>query len=389
VDDVGAQKIAKALAKGGIIKLDLQWNQIWADGAEALAFALIANTSLRILDLGHNDVRSQGAEHIANLLRVNKFLREINLCDNNIDDVGVAHLLSAMDDNHTLHTLTLECNPIVDSSLKMKIQEKLQRNRISKSVSGNTQPPSDQRVPTDLVSPRTAWPVSKIGSDASPRHAVRHERTTHAENEWKKKCGQLTPENNTLKAKMKEEEQNSKILKEQLENSVRERMALERQVINLVKQLNREKSKADELAEAAKKNEKFLAENQKLRAQVVSLKADHRTLTTLNETLSHQVATWSGSNVVCEKLDFAALAAVEDQLDASLRTVRNMRTQRLQRRLEEIQDSKRCKVCFESSVDVVLLPCKHHILCNGCSEKVQKCPVCNTQIQNRIRTFEC
>ena len=47
--------------------------------------------------------------------------------------------------------------------------------------------------------------------------------------------------------------------------------------------------------------------------------------------------------------------------------------------------------CGEKEVDraieVVLLPCKHRIMCSQCAAKVQSCPMCRQPIQERMSTW--
>ncbi|KAJ0242836.1 hypothetical protein HA466_0201040 [Hirschfeldia incana] len=62
---------------------------------------------------------------------------------------------------------------------------------------------------------------------------------------------------------------------------------------------------------------------------------------------------------------------------------------RLKAALSEQKDSSQqeknlCKVCFEDSVNVLLLPCKHLVLCSACSNKCNQCPICRELIKRRI-----
>ncbi|KAJ3207783.1 hypothetical protein HDU67_007250 [Dinochytrium kinnereticum] len=55
--------------------------------------------------------------------------------------------------------------------------------------------------------------------------------------------------------------------------------------------------------------------------------------------------------------------------------------------LEEINDSERCVVCLERRRGVLLLDCKHLVLCHSCSEAVTHCPICRTRISQRITVY--
>lgn len=55
---------------------------------------------------------------------------------------------------------------------------------------------------------------------------------------------------------------------------------------------------------------------------------------------------------------------------------------------EEMADSRKCKVCFERTHNIVLLPCAHLVLCEICADVLTKCPLCTVTIQNRVKVFE-
>nr|KYP64922.1 Kinesin-related protein 11 [Cajanus cajan] len=46
-----------------------------------------------------------------------------------------------------------------------------------------------------------------------------------------------------------------------------------------------------------------------------------------------------------------------------------------------------CKVCFESPTAAILLPCRHFCLCKSCSLACSECPICRTNIIDRIFAF--
>ncbi|XP_015895702.3 uncharacterized protein LOC107429516 isoform X1 [Ziziphus jujuba] len=60
-----------------------------------------------------------------------------------------------------------------------------------------------------------------------------------------------------------------------------------------------------------------------------------------------------------------------------------------QQEYERLQNEKiLCRVCFEEQIDVVLLPCRHHILCRTCCEKCKKCPICRVAIEERLPVYD-
>ncbi|GLT44153.1 hypothetical protein SLA2020_180670 [Shorea laevis] len=60
-----------------------------------------------------------------------------------------------------------------------------------------------------------------------------------------------------------------------------------------------------------------------------------------------------------------------------------------QQEFERIQNEKVfCRVCFEREITVVLLPCRHRVLCSACCEKCKKCPICRVCIQERLLVYD-
>ncbi|KAM3275274.1 hypothetical protein ACQJBY_043936 [Aegilops geniculata] len=43
-----------------------------------------------------------------------------------------------------------------------------------------------------------------------------------------------------------------------------------------------------------------------------------------------------------------------------------------------------CRICFERDICIVLLPCRHHVLCEPCSDKCQSCPICRVPIESKL-----
>ncbi|OWM90320.1 uncharacterized protein LOC116188217 [Punica granatum] len=60
-----------------------------------------------------------------------------------------------------------------------------------------------------------------------------------------------------------------------------------------------------------------------------------------------------------------------------------------QQEFERLQSEKvLCRVCFEGQISVVLLPCRHRILCSACCEKCKKCPICRVSIEERLPVYD-
>ncbi|KAF3437329.1 hypothetical protein FNV43_RR20082 [Rhamnella rubrinervis] len=60
-----------------------------------------------------------------------------------------------------------------------------------------------------------------------------------------------------------------------------------------------------------------------------------------------------------------------------------------QQEFERLQNEKvLCRVCFEREISVVLLPCRHRVLCSACCEKCKKCPICRVSIEERLPVYD-
>lgn len=60
-----------------------------------------------------------------------------------------------------------------------------------------------------------------------------------------------------------------------------------------------------------------------------------------------------------------------------------------QQEYERLQNEKvLCRVCFEGEISIVLLPCRHRILCSSCCNKCKKCPICRVLIEERLPVYD-
>ncbi|XP_022146181.1 kinesin-like protein KIN-7D, mitochondrial [Momordica charantia] len=53
----------------------------------------------------------------------------------------------------------------------------------------------------------------------------------------------------------------------------------------------------------------------------------------------------------------------------------------------DVNTSNTCKICFESATAAILLPCRHFCLCKSCSLACSECPICRTNIADRLFAF--
>ena len=109
IGDSGASFISNAVRETTSLKtLNMSECDITSHGAEELSRALAQNSSLEKLDIGWNDgVGDEGIRHIAEALEHNKQLKELWIGQCGVTDKGAAYLASALSVNNTLKLLHL------------------------------------------------------------------------------------------------------------------------------------------------------------------------------------------------------------------------------------------------------------------------------------------
>eukprot|EP00250_Pteridium_aquilinum_P016093 c22936_g1_i1 orf=986-2317(+) len=98
--------------------------------------------------------------------------------------------------------------------------------------------------------------------------------------------------------------------------------------------------------------------------------------------------TFSGlSPQVVKKMPRKDLADEVWRLQAALEE-QAQRTKYQQEEFNQLQNEKvLCRICFERDITIVLLPCRHRVLCSCCSEKCKNCPVCRKSISERMPVY--
>ncbi|KAL1520434.1 hypothetical protein AB1Y20_022017 [Prymnesium parvum] len=94
-----------------LVTLDLNRNNIGAEGAAHIAEALKTNATLTSIHLYGNKIGAEGAAHIAEALKTNTTLTSLDLYGNNIGAEGAAHIAEALKTNATLTSFNLKSAP--------------------------------------------------------------------------------------------------------------------------------------------------------------------------------------------------------------------------------------------------------------------------------------
>ncbi|KAL8157436.1 uncharacterized protein LOC141673941 [Apium graveolens] len=87
---------------------------------------------------------------------------------------------------------------------------------------------------------------------------------------------------------------------------------------------------------------------------------------------------------VVKKMSKASLTEEISKLQAALGEQIEIR-KFSQEEYERLQNEKiLCQICFEEQINVVLLPCRHRILCRSCCQRCKRCPICRIYIVQRL-----
>jgi len=138
----GAKEIAEALKKNSsVTTIDLWGNKIGADGAKAIAEALAENSSVTKINLRYNDIGDDGAKEIAEALKKNSSVNDINLSSNAIGADGGMAIAEALAENTSVTYIYLYGNNIsrtdealiisktASNQILKKHQEDVQKNK--------------------------------------------------------------------------------------------------------------------------------------------------------------------------------------------------------------------------------------------------------------------
>lgn len=96
IGPISCMELAKPLSTSSLIKLNIAYNSIKDQGAEAIAEALFSNYSLEYLDLSYNSISANGTYVLANSLKINPYLKVLDLSGNSIGLIGGFAIISTL-----------------------------------------------------------------------------------------------------------------------------------------------------------------------------------------------------------------------------------------------------------------------------------------------------
>lgn len=56
-------------------------------------------------------------------------------------------------------------------------------------------------------------------------------------------------------------------------------------------------------------------------------------------------------------------------------------------KIEQRDEARLCKICFNQELGIILLPCGHMVLCGPCSIRFNNCPYCRSKINAKLQAF--
>ncbi|CAM8929491.1 unnamed protein product [Rhodiola kirilowii] len=209
----------------------------------------------------------------------------------------------------------------------------------------------------------------------------------------------------------------NRILQEELQNKISENKALKEKVNILQQQLASVDDESNGFEELKRKVQIQEYENESLKIRLVKLVEENTELRVQNQkvadeasyakqlasaaavqlkNLANEVAKLSTENAKLKKESLASNEQVHRSSNVQNANGLNHKHSDPKARMEEVKDnnittlgntdanSHVCRQCFEAATATVLLPCRHLCLCKPCSMGCAECPICHTNIVDRI-----
>ena len=64
-------------------------------------------------------------------------------------------------------------------------------------------------------------------------------------------------------------------------------------------------------------------------------------------------------------------------------------SEKMKVKTQELKDARLCKICMESEICFIFLPCGHICVCENCAVNgsLKNCPICREKITKRMKTY--
>jgi len=112
------------------------------------------------------------------------------------------------------------------------------------------------------------------------------------------------------------------------------------------------------------------------------------------EDLICELEMFKGDERILKKLEFETLVKFEDNLHKSLTSIAKIKNEKINDYMADlkflkqtVEDTKKCIICHEHQVCILLKPCNHANVCEGCSLKLTNCPIDRAIITSQEKIY--
>lgn len=102
--------------------------------------------------------------------------------------------------------------------------------------------------------------------------------------------------------------------------------------------------------------------------------------------LQSQINIMSGQAPIAD-LSLQELETLETSMETGLSSIRKALRAKYHQAMMRRQQEELCIVCFAQPISVVLLPCRHQVLCSACALRVTSCPIDRQDISDKVLTY--
>jgi len=112
------------------------------------------------------------------------------------------------------------------------------------------------------------------------------------------------------------------------------------------------------------------------------------------EDLVCELEMYKGDERILKKLEFETLVKFEENLHKSLLNIAKIKNQKIDDYMADIkflkqtvEDTRKCIICHENQACILLKPCNHANVCEGCSLKLTNCPIDRAIITSQEKIY--
>ncbi|EGZ26419.1 hypothetical protein PHYSODRAFT_484646 [Phytophthora sojae] len=158
--------------------------------------------------------------------------------------------------------------------------------------------------------------------------------------------------------------------------------------------LDRSMMMANQLRSKSQDKERLSFRIAELESQAKLTAEYHDSLKAIADDLRHKNAQLEARQSALRGKDEAlALRSLDDLEELEAELARGMDRVRAALRakyraaMDKQREKEQCVVCFAKPVSVVLLPCRHQVLCASCALRVTTCPIDRQDIKDKVLTY--